>query len=162
MRTINCRIKVNEHQDVAGRGITPAEAVLLRAMHDPTAAKYAKAEAPEQQKKFWGVIVNPIAAEEVTRSNGEEVARLRGKYHQRAKSQAHDSHFIDDIFPGMNPELPETFAEIGLEIAPPAEKAAKTEEPKAEPVVRKTKAQKDAEKAAAKVAAKAAANPPAA
>lgn len=137
MRTINCRIKLNEHQDVPGRGVTPAECVLLRAMHDPTAAKYAKAEPAEQQKKFWGVIVKPIAAADATRTNAEEVQRLRAKYHQRAKSAAPDSHFIDDIFPGMNPELPKTFGEIGLEVSAPDEK---TEAPAAK--VKKSKGEK--------------------
>jgi hypothetical protein len=35
---------------------------------------------------------------------------------------------VDELFPGLNPRLPETFQEIGLEVAPPdapAPKAAK-------------------------------------
>lgn len=140
MNTINCRIKVNEYQDIAGINITPAEAVILRVIHDPSAANFSKTATPEEQNNFWKFLSNVkpagIAQTQIgdegeeeakpvyrKRTTAEEVARLRSKYLMRAKSGAQGSHIMDDIFPGQNPQLPETFEEIGLTVEAPEEKA---------------------------------------
>lgn len=140
MNTINCRIKQNEHHDVAGVNITPAEAVLLRQIHDPSAVTHGKNAPVEDQHKFWKAIINPVAAGEATtpiyngageatksraRTDADELSRLRMKYNVRAKSGAHGSHIVDDLWPGLNPKLPETFEEIGLRVAAPEEAPAK-------------------------------------
>lgn len=151
MNTIKCRIRVNEYQDVSGNDVTPAEVLLLRHLHDPTAAREAKKAPKDDQMNFWKCIVNPVAVGVATtvvepeipaeldedgktvltkavpaktkeRDNQEELQRLRSKYHQRAKSNEPGSHVIDDLFPGLDAKLPETFEEIGLEVAPPGTK----------------------------------------
>lgn len=140
MNTINCRIKVNEYQDIAGKDITPAEAIVLRVIHDPSAANFAKTAPANEQNNFWKFLSNVkpggVAQTQVgddgeeeakpvyrKRTFAEEVSRLRSKYLMRAKSGAQGSHILDDIFPGQNPALPETFEEIGLTVEAPEEKA---------------------------------------
>lgn len=152
MNTINCRVKKDEHTDIGVVGCTPAEAMILRAMHAPADARFAATAAPDEAGQYWKSIINPVAAgvaltlvEEAEpaekairdedgkviepakpakpatyreRTNAEEVVRLRGKYNQRAKSGAAGTHFMDDLF-GPNPQLPETFEVIGLEVEPP-------------------------------------------
>lgn len=136
MNTINCRIQVNEYQDIPGIGITPAEAIVLRQIHDPSAANFSKTASPEEAANFWKFLKNVKAGDVAMtqigddgedeakpvyrkRTNAEEVARLRSKYLMRAKSGAQGSHIMDDIFPGQNPQLPETFEEIGLKVEAP-------------------------------------------
>jgi hypothetical protein len=134
MNTIHCRVKQNEYQDIGKRHVTPAEAVVLRAIHDPSAHTYAsQATNPDEVAAFWKVLVNPVASGEAMtvehdgdgkevgkhkRSNGEELQRLRHLYPARSKVNS-KQHLIDELFPGMNPQLPETFQDIGLKVAAP-------------------------------------------
>lgn len=137
MNTVNCRAKINEYQDIAIIGATPAELIVLREIHAPSLGQQAKiARTPEEKNACWSFLthVKPAGkamsafdedspkAKRTDRSNAEEIARLRAKYLMRAKSGAQGSHVLDDIFPGQNPELPETFEEIGLLVAEPADK----------------------------------------
>jgi len=106
MKTINCRIKLHEFADISGLGITPAEAVVLQTLHGANAGGAGK------------VIMNPVAAGEVKRSDVEEVNRLMGKYPVRGKSE---QPIVKELFPGALPKLPASFAEIGIEnVAEPA------------------------------------------
>jgi len=143
MNTINCRIVQNEYQDIPGENVTPAEAIVVRQIHDKGAANESKTAAPEQKGAFWKVLrhvtaggvaqtmvlktkTDPKTKELVDvetfreRTDAEELQRLRGKYNVRAKGGAPGTHILDDIFPGDSPKLPQTFEEIGLEVAPPA------------------------------------------
>jgi hypothetical protein len=136
MNTINCRIRLNEYHDGPGKKVTPAEALLLRALHNPSAARFAVSASPEESANYWKIIINPVPAGAATtrvpdakepeneaktterpRTNAEELQRLRAKYSVRAKSGAPGSHIVEDLFgPGLNPALPETFEEIGLKV----------------------------------------------
>ena len=137
MKTIHCRILQNEYQDVPGRDVTPAEALILRYIHDPGAATQAKAAANEAEKgncwkflrnvKPGGVaqtVIDEDSGKTRKRTNAEEAGRLRRKYLMRGKG-GQGTHILDDIFPGENPDLPETFEEIGLIVPEPAEPPAK-------------------------------------
>lgn len=134
MNTIHCRVKQNEYQDIGKRHVTPAEALVLRSIHDPAAATFAsQATSPEEIAGFWKVLVNPVASGEAetavhdadgkviskhARTNGEELARLRNLYPTRSRVNP-KQHLIDELFPGLNPQLPATFQEIGLPVAKP-------------------------------------------
>lgn len=123
MRLINAELKLNEYHQKAVRGLTPAEVVVLRTMHDVQAGGCC--------------VKNPVAAGEKTSfvnaagekkpwTNGEEVARLKSKYRVRGKSGQPGTHLVDDLFPGANPDLPDTFSHpmVGLKVAVPGEAAA--------------------------------------
>jgi hypothetical protein len=134
MNTIHCRVKQNEYQDIGKRHVTPAEAVVLRAIHDPAAHTFAsQATNPDEIAAYWKVLVNPVASGEAEilehdgdgkligrhkRSNGEELQRLRHLYPVRSKVNPRQ-HLIDELFPGLNPQLPQTFQDIGLKVAAP-------------------------------------------
>lgn len=150
MEQIKCRVRLNEYQDSRVKLVTPAEALLLRFMHDgPAHTHSAGAESIEDKNKFWKFIVGaePAGVAEVQyadpkhedpeteapllsrpRTTQEEVARLRREYNVRGKSNQPGSHIVEDLFPGLSPQLPETFEEIGF-IVPEA--PAKAEKPKA-------------------------------
>lgn len=151
MNTIKCRIKINDYQDIAGEGVTPAEVILLRTIHDPHAggnciknavpagiALTVTARKPGKKvmKDTEGNEIEVSSVEETTRerTDAEELQRLRLKYQVRARSGAPGTHICDDLFGGAGvvPNLPKTFAELpprfAVEIAaPPA--ADKPKEP---------------------------------
>ena len=114
---------------------------MWKCLENPVATGTAKQER---------VTINNDEEEQVTyseRTNQQEVARLRSHYNVRAKSGAHGSHILDDLFPGQNPQLPETFEDIGMEVAAPAAapapKAPKApKEPKAPKAPKEPKAPK--------------------
>jgi hypothetical protein len=118
MNTINCGIKLNEYYTGIGVGITPAEVLVLNAIHYPGA-----------DRGVYPAIVAPVAAATIERSDVEEVERLRQKYHQTIGGDPKKTVVLD-LFPGVSPTLPKTFEEIGLKVAAPegepARKAAKT------------------------------------
>jgi hypothetical protein len=117
MNTINCGIKLNEYHTGIGTGITPAEVLVLNAIHYPGA-----------DRGIYPVIVAPIAAAAIERSDVDEVERLKHMYHQTIDGNPQKT-VVFNLFPGVNPTLPKTFEEIGLKVAPPegepAKKAAK-------------------------------------
>lgn len=131
MNTINCRIKTNDFSDTAGVGVTPAEVILLRTVHDKHAggccilkarpAGIAMTQVGQKPKviKTEDTDGNPIEMKtteptERPRTDAEEIARLRAKYQVRAKSGAPNSHICDDLFGGTGVvnRLPQTFAEL--------------------------------------------------
>lgn len=63
-----------------------------------------------------GSISSVSISGQVKRSSAEEAARLRAEYGPDEFAKA---------FPGANPKLPETFAEIGLVVEEPETKPAK-------------------------------------
>jgi hypothetical protein len=90
MPLANLRLKLNKYLDVVLSEVTPAELLLLVAMHHGHAGG------------------NPVVQDSlkeigsVERTNQEELARLRGKY---AASR------VAKIYVGAKPELPKTFKE---------------------------------------------------
>lgn len=155
MNTINCRIKVNDFQDVAGREVTPAEVILLRTLHDkqaggcciklavPAGVAMTEIGRKRVKKKMTDSDGNEIEIDTSEpklreRTDEEEIARLRQKYQARAKSGAPGSHICDDIFGGSGvvPRLPQTFAELpkNFRIELTAPKPPVAEEPTPEPV----------------------------
>lgn len=131
MNTINCRIKTNDFSDTAGIGVTPAEVILLRTVHDKHAggccilkarpAGIAMTQVGQKPKvlKVDDTDGNPIEMKtteptERPRTDAEEISRLRAKYQVRAKSGAPNSHICDDLFGGSGvvTRLPQTFAEL--------------------------------------------------
>jgi hypothetical protein len=123
MNTINCRLKLNEYHSGPGKNITPAEALILRALHDPAGAMsgswfmfqnpvpsgVAKTARPNPDYELPDILTD--------RTDAEEYSRLRKKYNVRAKSKAPGSHILEDMFPGINPRMPQTFSEIGFSMA---------------------------------------------
>jgi hypothetical protein len=85
MPLANLRLKLNKYLDVVLSEVTPAELLLLVAMHHGHAG---------------GNPLKEIGS--VERTNQEELARLRGKY---AASR------VAKIYVGAKPELPKTFKE---------------------------------------------------
>ena len=150
MNTIKCGLKLNEQHTGIGVGVTPAEALVLNAIHYPGVNDNA-------EKPQFPVIVSPVAdgvaltedspsvpAEEQRlnpltgkvipavpaipaktheRTDAEELARLKRKYTQTLDGDP-KKHIVTQLFPGIAPKLPATFEEIGLKIAAP-EKTAK-------------------------------------
>src|ERR1043166_400903 len=104
MNTIKCRVRQNEYQDIGKKDVTPAEALLLRAIHDGPAHKAAKEGEGETPNQYWGVIRNAVASGEAQtvvedevnpdkskahkRTTGEELARLRRHYPVRSRDNA--------------------------------------------------------------------------
>jgi hypothetical protein len=131
MNTIKCRIKTNDFSDAPGVGVTPAEVILLRTVHDkhaggcciklaqpsgvamtetgvkPKIIKTTDGSGNEVEMKT----TEPVLRE---RTDAEEIVRLRAKYQVRAKSGAAGTHICDDLFGGSGvvPILPKTFAEL--------------------------------------------------
>lgn len=117
MNTINCRIKLNDHADVAGVSITPAEVIILRKLHDHHAGGNCII-APVAAGKAM-VFVPPAEeggkAEVRERTDAEEYMRLRKKYPQRESPDKPNSSFIDPLFPGISTgtgRLPASFNEL--------------------------------------------------
>lgn len=93
MQLAKCRIYVNEGHDVPGVNITPAEVLVLRRIH------------------LHNVKSDPVKHLVVTgevkgRSNAAEKRRLLGKYFTRNKQ---GTPYVDLVFPGDSPQMPETF-----------------------------------------------------
>ena len=131
MNTINCRIKTNDFSDSPGVGVTPAEVILLRTVHDKHAGGCCILKARPAGVAMTQVGVKPgtvtqtdTGGVEVTmkttvptereRTDAEEIARLRAKYQVRAKSGAPGTHICDELFggTGLAVRLPQTFAEL--------------------------------------------------
>lgn len=89
-------------QTIPVRFITPAEAQVLSVMHKNGAG--------------GPVILDVALTDDVPRDSRAELARLRHKYGTKA---------VDPLWPGLNPQLPQTFADVGLQagaaqvVAPP-------------------------------------------
>lgn len=95
MQIATCRVRLSELSDVPYTGLTPAEALLLEKLH---------------HKNANGQVIHGarLTADE-RRNDAQEIDRLKQKYGPK--------HVLP-LFPGAAPRLPETFAEIGLEVAP--------------------------------------------
>jgi hypothetical protein len=107
MNTINCGLKLNEYHTGIGTGITPAEVLVLNAIHYPGA-----------DRGIYPVIVAPVAAEAIERSDVDEFERLKLKYKATVDGDP-KKPLVAQMFPGVSPKLPATFEEIGLKVAPP-------------------------------------------
>lgn len=116
MNTINCRIKLNDHGDVAGIGVTPAEAVVLRFLHD----KHAGGNCILNPESAGKAVVFVPGEDETPasvrdRSDLEEYNRLRKKYPRRQSADKPNSSFLDDLFPGVatgGARLPQKFSDL--------------------------------------------------
>lgn len=106
MQVVNCSVRLsgNLNSVVRKTDVTVAEIVVLRALHG---ADSVVSVAPTIQDK---------------RSTADEMFRLRGIYSEKVISHA---------FPGANPNLPVTLADVGIEAVsalPPAEDEAVKQE----------------------------------
>lgn len=98
MNTVRCLVHLNKNHSVPKSGVTPAEFLILRACHS---------------KKTGAPAITDITADtKVEVSDAEEVERLKARY-PRKEQQAVLERFYD----GMQPKLPQTFAEIGVKVA---------------------------------------------
>lgn len=106
MNTINCRIKLDDYTDIAGNDLTPAEVVILRALH----SKQAKGD-PIQGAYRGGVALR----NGIPRTDEEEYNRLLSKY--PGKNPKTDRGFVEELLGNRFQRLPQTFDEINLEVA---------------------------------------------
>ena len=135
MQTINCGLELNEYHTGVGEGITPAEVLVLTAIHSPgvdrgvfpviidpvLSADAITIEQPAQPAEEAAVLNNgkkipaKDAVEAVThpRTQIEEFERLKRRYTQTLEGDP-KKHVVTQLFPGANPSLPDTFEEIGL------------------------------------------------
>lgn len=118
MQTCKCLLKLNDYHVGNKVGVTPVEALILQRIHNkeaggkPIQSAVLTGDAlTEVRDKAGNVISSRL------RTNAEEVRRLKAMYPVRAKSGAPGTHIIDDLYPGVNPQLPQTFAELGIEVA---------------------------------------------
>jgi len=150
MNTIKCGLKLNEYHTGVDVGITPAEALVLNAIHypgvndnsekpqfpviiSPVADGVALTEdqpsVPAEEQKLnplTGKLVPAVAAipaKTHERTDAEELARLKRRYTQTLDGDP-KKHIVTQLFPGISPKLPATFREIGLNVDEP-EKAGK-------------------------------------
>lgn len=100
MQTANCWLQIEKFgSDVPVLGMTPAELVLV---------------VNEFQDKLGKFPVHDLEmGDDSDRSGLVEVERLRSKY-GFVRSSKPPVFKIDKLYPGVNPRLPETFAETGL------------------------------------------------
>lgn len=137
MQTINCGLKLNEYHTGTSEGVTPAEVLVLTAIHSPgvdrgvfpvivdpvLSADAITIDEPAQPAEEASVLNNgkkipaKEAVEAVThaRTQIEEYERLKRKYTQTLEGDP-KKHVVTQLFPGANPSLPETFEEIGLKV----------------------------------------------
>ena len=140
MNTIKCGIKLNEHHTGVASGVTPAEVLVLNAIHYPGADRgiYPVIVAPVAEGEALTVDEPAVAAQEAyelpggrkfpaieakpakthPRTNIEEFDRLKRKYTATVDGDP-KKPLVGQMFPGVNPSLPQTFEEIGLKVASP-------------------------------------------
>lgn len=100
MQTANAWVEINDlHDNVQIKNITPAEALVTRKLFGVKIAGQAKPMNP--------ITHLDINSKEVTRTKEQEYARLVKKYGDKK---------ISEIFPGENPNIPDTFKEVNLDI----------------------------------------------
>ena len=114
MNTINCRIKVNDHQDLPGRSVTPAEVVVLYFLHHKNAGGHPIKHPTEAGR---ALMIVPGDGKPVVRdrSDIEELNRLKLYYKARQSPDKPNSSFIDDLFPGVatgGSKLPASFKDL--------------------------------------------------
>ena len=106
MNTIQCRIKLDDYTDIAGNDVTPAEVVILRALH----SKQAKGDP------IVGAYRGGVALRNgVPRTDEEEYNRLLSKY--PGKNPKTDRLIVEELLGNRFQRLPQTFDEIKLEVA---------------------------------------------
>lgn len=100
MQHARCLVRINgDIGNIAAKApVTPAEVVMLRAIHGPDAVSAV-------------ALINGGVNDKT--SHAEELARLKATY----TAQNEDGKpIIDSVFPGHSPTLPTTFDEIGIAI----------------------------------------------
>lgn len=101
MQTANCWLQIEKTgSDVQILDVTPAELVLLANQFQPKLGKFPVHDLV-------------VSEEPVERNSLEEIERLRNKYGFIRGSRP-PKFKVDDLYPGVNPHLPETFAETNL------------------------------------------------
>ena len=138
MQTINCGLKLNEYHTGVATGVTPAEALVITAIHSPgvdagqfpaivspvLAGEAVTVDSPavpaeEEQHLLGGRVIpakDAIPAKTHPRTDAEELARLKNRYTQTLEGDP-KKHVVSQLFPGIAPKLPATFEEIGLKVA---------------------------------------------
>lgn len=128
-------IRRNPHSTIFKRGVTPAEVLLLAAIHHKNAAgtplgddwavtgEAVTVDSPSKPKEdatFNSVTGERVPARDAIpakthkRTNAEEVARLK-KHYANARvrlDNGQDVGAFESVFPGIMPKLPQTFDEI--------------------------------------------------
>lgn len=120
MNTIHCRIKLNDHADVAGRDVTPAEVIVLRHLHD----RHVGGCCIKSPREGSRALMRSPSGEVRARNSMEEYQRLRKKYPMRAAPDKPNSSFLDELFPGVATgavRLPEKFEDLPRQFALPEE-----------------------------------------
>lgn len=100
MQRANCFVRLNGDlgTNITKYGITPPEAVVLRRLHGP--------DAVNQLTLVSGNDKTPHA---------EVMEELLKQYTARNKDS--NVPVVLELFPGINPRLPTTFAEVGFQVA---------------------------------------------
>lgn len=107
MQIAHCHLRVNNVDTVAKNNVTPAEVQLMREMFrgavggDPIGGL-------EVQGNFEAVNYDSKGVPH-SRTDAEEKARLLTLYTGKNKAGL---HYVEQCFPGKNPKLPQTFAEV--------------------------------------------------
>lgn len=138
MQTINCGLKLNEYHTGVATGVTPAEALVITAIHSQgvdvgqfpaivspvLSGEAVTIESPAVAAEDEQILVSgrvipatpAIAAKSHPRTDAEELARLKARYTQTLEGDP-KKHVVSQLFPGIAPKLPATFEEIGLKAA---------------------------------------------
>jgi hypothetical protein len=111
MELATLTLKLNHNgTDVRKTDITPAEAQVLRRMFEPLCGTNPICDLKVTGKALTSEHTGQGEDAEVEsrdRTPEEEIMRLRGMY---------DSRLIEKMFPGENPNLPETFAKARIPV----------------------------------------------
>lgn len=100
---MTCWVQMNKiGSNVQKTGVTPAEVVVLRALHQNEAGR--------------DPISEPTEVKEVERTNKEEVLRLKNIY-GGARMDGGKVTVMDKLYPGDTPTLPQKFSEVDVKVA---------------------------------------------
>lgn len=125
METVTATVRTSLVQAIPVTFITPAEAEVLRVMHQSGAQGEVLSDITPSNPEA------PEAKAALKRTSVQERDRLRWKYN--CKDRKTGAHIVDSLWPGANPKLPTTFAEIGIEVGAPTQSPVTEPEPAAEP-----------------------------
>jgi len=98
MEIANAWLKVAPGHEIPMTDVTPAECVILNTGHEANANGIAV------------FMINNIRS--VPRMNADEIKRLRAAYRQL--TDKNKKPIADILYPGVSPQLPQTFHEAGL------------------------------------------------
>lgn len=110
MQLASAEVRLDDHNSVLRRHISPAEVMVLRRIHGEECLEAIRVE------------------EEVDRSTKEEKARLKARFPRYAGD-------IEQMFPGLSPQMPAGFEDVAEEFSVvPGVKARPRRKPAADPL----------------------------